>query len=76
MKKKVFVAFIGSFFPFGEQLLKCAFVGCLGGSVIERLPLAQVVIPESRDWVLYQAAHREAASPSACVSATLCVSHE
>ena len=39
-------------------------LGHLGGSVIERLPLAQVVIPGSWDQVLHQAPHRELASPS------------
>ena len=45
----------------------------LGGSVDERLPLAQVVIPESWDRVLHQAPCREPASASACVSAALYV---
>ena len=39
--------------------------GHLGGSVVEHLPLAQGVIPESWDWVLHQAPPREPASPSA-----------
>ena len=43
--------------------------GYLGGSVVEHLPLAQVVIPGSWDQVLHQASHREPASPSAYVSA-------
>ena len=46
----------------------------LGGSVVEPLPLAQVMIPGSRDLVLYQAPSREPASPSAYVSAFLYVS--
>ena len=50
--------------------------GCLGGSVVEHLPLAQVVIPGSWDRVPYQAPHRKPASPSACVSSSVCVSHE
>ena len=46
----------------------------LGGSVVEHLPLAQVVILGSWNRVPHQAPHREAACPSACVSASLCVS--
>ena len=46
--------------------------GHLGGSVVEHLPLAQVVILGSWD----QAPRKEPVSPSACVSASLCVSHE
>ena len=46
----------------------------LGGSVVERLLLAQVVIPDFWDQVLHQASLRESASPSAYVSASLCVS--
>ena len=46
----------------------------LGGSVIERLPLAPVVIPGSWDPVLHQAPWREPTSPSAYVSASLLVS--
>ena len=41
--------------------------GHLGDSVVELLPLAQVVILGSQD----QVPHREPASPSACVSASL-----
>ena len=48
--------------------------GILSGSVVERLPLAQVVMPGSWDRVLHLAPRREPASPSACVSASLCVS--
>ena len=49
--------------------------GLLGGSVIEHLPLAQVVILGSGDHqVLHQDPHREPASPSSCVSASLSVS--
>ena len=50
--------------------------GHLGGSVVELLPLAQVVIPGSWDPVPHWAPHREPASPSAYVSASLSVSHE
>ena len=46
----------------------------LGGSVVERLALAQVVILGSSDRVLYQAPHGDLVSPSACVSASLSVS--
>ena len=42
--------------------------GPLGSSVVEHLPLAQGMIPGSWDLVPHQAAHREPASPSACVS--------
>ena len=47
--------------------------GLLGGSAIEHLPLAQVVIPGSWDQVLHQDPHGEPASPSAYVSASLSV---
>ena len=52
---------------------------CQGGtwvsdSVVEHLPLAWVVIPGSWDRVPHQAPSGEPASPSACVSASLCVS--
>ena len=46
----------------------------LGGSVVERLPLAQLVIPESWDHVLHQAPCGEPASTSAYVFASLSVS--
>ena len=48
--------------------------GHLGGSVVEHLPLAQVMILGSWDRVLHQAPHGEPASPSAYVSASPCVS--
>ena len=51
-------------------------LGHLGGSAVERLPLAQVVILRSWGRVLHQPLRRESASPSAYVSASLCVSHE
>ena len=44
--------------------------------MVERLPSAQGVIPRSWDRVPCRAPCREPASPSACVSASLCVSHE
>ena len=47
--------------------------GHLGGSVVE--PLTQVVIPGSWDRVPHWAPLKEPASPSACVSASLCVSN-
>ena len=43
-------------------------MGHLGGSVVERLPLAQVIIPGSWDQVPHQAPCRQPASPSASVS--------
>ena len=49
--------------------IKTQFQGILGGSVVERLPLAQVVIPGSWDQVLHQAPHRE----GACFSLWLCM---
>ena len=45
----------------------------LGGSVVECLPSAEVMIPGSWDQVPHQAPCGEPASPSACVSASLCV---
>ena len=48
--------------------------GRLGGSVVERLPLAQSMIPESQDRVPHQAPRIEPASPSAYVSAPLSLS--
>ena len=50
--------------------------GSLGWSVVWRLPLAQGVILESRDRVPCRAPSVEPASPSACVSVSLSVSHE
>ena len=48
--------------------------GCQGGSVVEHLTLAQVVILGSWDQVPHQVSCREPAFPSACVSASLCLS--
>ena len=45
------------------------YFGHLGGSVVEHLLLAQVMILESWDPVLHRAHCRESASPSAYVSA-------
>ena len=42
--------------------------GRLGGSEVEHLPLAQGVIPESRDRVPHRAPCEEPASPSALLS--------
>ena len=49
------------------------FGGRLGGSAVEHLPLAQVLISRSWDGVPHWAPHREPASPSAHVSAFLCL---
>ena len=46
----------------------CLQSGHLGGSVVELLPLAQVMIPGSWDLVLHVAPSRELASPSPYVS--------
>ena len=46
----------------------------MGGSVVEHLPLAQVVILGSQDGVPHQDPLGELASPSAYVSAS--ISHE
>ena len=42
--------------------------------VVEHLPLAQLMILGSWDQVLHPAPHRKPASPSAYISAFLCVS--
>ena len=44
------------------------------GSVAERLPLVQDVIPQSQDQVPHRAPCMERASPSASISASLCLS--
>ena len=49
-------------------------MGCLGASVVKCLPSTQGMIPESWDGVPYQVTCEKTASPSACVSASLCVS--
>ena len=46
------------------------FPGCLGGSVVGHLPLAQGVILGLRDQVPHGSPCMEPASPSACVSAS------
>ena len=48
----------------------------LGGSAIEHLSLAGGLILESWDRVLHRAPSEEPVSPSACVSASLCVFQE
>ena len=60
-------------------LRKCSYIrlsemGHLGGSMVKCLPLAQAVILGSWDRVPHQASCMKPASPSACVSAALCVS--
>ena len=54
--------------------LKREKLGCLGGSVVERLPSAQGVNEGSWDRVPYQAPGKKSASPSTYVSASLSVS--
>ena len=49
-------------------------MGHLRGSTIERLPLTHGMILDSGDQVPYRAPCMEPSSPSACVSASLCVS--
>ena len=49
-------------------------LGRLGGSAVERLPLAQGVILETQDRVPHQASCMEPAFPSAYVSASLYIS--
>ena len=65
---------IFSYLLFPKIIRKTADLGHLGGSVFEYLPLAQVMIPGFWDPVLHHAAHGEPASPSAYVSASLCLS--
>ena len=50
------------------------FLGCLGGSVVEHMPLAKGMNLESWDGVPHEALPREPASPSTSISASLCVS--
>ena len=50
--------------------------GHSGDSAVEHLPSAQGVTPGSWDRVLHRAPHNVPASPSACVSLCVCVSHE
>ena len=60
----------------GRLLRKPLIKGCLGGSVIVHLSLAQGVIPRSWDQILHQPPRRKPAFPSACVSLSPCVSHK
>ena len=53
--------------------LKYVDKGCLGGSAIEHLLLAQGLIPDSGEGVPHWAPCVEPTSPSACVSASVCV---
>ena len=48
-------------------------MGRLGGSVVERLPLARGMIPGSREPVPHWTSYMEPASPSAYVSVSVCV---
>ena len=48
-------------------------MGCLGGSAVECLPLTQGLILGSQDQVPLWAPCMETASPSAYVSASVCV---
>ena len=51
-------------------------MGCLGGSEVEHLPLAQDMILEFQDQVPHQARCMEPASPSAYVSASVSLRNE
>ena len=53
---------------------KSSLSGHLGGSVVEHLPSAQGIILETQDRVPRWAPWMEPASPSACASASFCVS--
>ena len=55
------------------QTFKSSSGGTWLASMVEHLPLAQVVIPGSWDQVPHQDPHREPASPFAYASASLCV---
>ena len=48
--------------------------GTLGGSVVQRLPLARGVILKSQDQVPRRVPCMEPASPSACLSLSLSIS--
>ena len=61
-------------FNYFEETKKKKLQEHLGGSVVEHLLLAQVMIPGSWDQVWHQAPHREPASLSAYVSVSLSVS--
>ena len=57
-----------------KAIYKNSMRGQLGDSVVEHLPSALVTVPGSWDLVLHQVPHREPASSSAYVSASLSVS--
>ena len=69
-----------------QEMMRCILIpkeqvktseGHLGGSVLERLPLAQVLIPGSWDQVLHWPPRRGACfSLCLCLCLSLCVSHE
>ena len=59
-----------------EPLQNREFWGHLGGSAAEHLLSTQGVILGSWDRVPHRTPLREPGSPFACVSASLCVSHE
>ena len=74
-----FLHYFGSFQNLNERdidfvLINIAYMGHLDGSVVEYLALALVMIPGSWDQVPPLSSHREPASPSAYVSASLSVS--
>ena len=58
----------------GRVRSRASLEGRLGGSEVERLPSAPAMTPGSQDRVPHQVPPWEPASPSACVSASLCVS--
>ena len=68
----VFVYF--SKFSYFYFTVNLEFQGCLGGSVVEHLSSAQGMIPDSQDRVPHRDPCMEPASPSAYVSASICVS--
>ena len=68
------MSFLFDFFVVVNLSMIKKFMGRLAGSVVESLPLAQFMIPGSWDRVPHQAPLEEPASPSAYVSASLCVS--
>ena len=59
---------------FSPKKKKISVQGHLGGSVVEHLPLAQVMIPGSWDGVSHQAPQREPASLPVSLPLSLCVS--
>ena len=67
-------AFVGASWRGKSTLIQNWFGGCQGGSVVERLPSTQDVIPGSWDRVPHRVPFRVPASPPACVFASLSVS--